>query len=435
MLRRRPFAALAAFAFAFAFALLGLPAPALGADFPPGDGQRLVFLGDSITQQGLYVRYIDAYLLTRFPDRKVEVINLGLSSETAAGTSEPDHPFPRPDVHDRLARALGLARPDLLALCYGMNDGIYAPLGDDRFAAYRSGIESVVEAARKAGATVVVATPPPFDPAPIRAKVRPAGGSEYGYQHPFDGYDGVLTRYGEWLLSKRADGWLIADIHGATLGFLAAVRAEDPGFTLAGDGVHPGPDGHWLIARAYLDAWQAPADVDSAVIDARSGTASKGDVRSIARFDDSLAFSWTTRIPMAPDPKWTPRLVASERIDERFNRQILTVGGLDRPRYSLFEGSRKVGEATREELARGINLARFPELSTNRRAAEVFRLVAERAGVLGPAWLEAVGHGAPAMPRALPLDEAKRQAAPIEAKARELARPIPIELRLVPEGG
>ncbi len=430
MLRPRALAALAALAL-----LCCRPTPGPGADFPPADGRRLVFLGDSITQQGTYVRYVDAYLLTRFPGREVEVINLGLSSETAAGTSEPDHPFPRPDVHDRLARALGLARPDLLAVCYGMNDGIYSPLADDRFAAYRRGVESLVEAARKAGASVIVGTPPPFDPAPIRGKLRPAGGRDYGSQHPFDGYDGVLGRYGEWLLSKRLDGWPVADIHGATLGFLALARVDEPGFALAGDGIHPGPDGHWLIARAYLEAWGAPAAVDSAVIDARLGTASEGDVRAIARDGDALAFSWTTRVPMPLDPKWSPKLLAAERVDERFNRHPLVVTGLDRPRYGLYEGGRKVGEFAREELARGVNLARVPGLSTNRRAAEVFPLVAERAGLLGPAWLQAVGHGDPKMPEAPSLDQAKARAAPIEAKIRELARPIPIGLRLVPEAG
>ncbi len=57
----------------------------VAADWPPRDGLRVVFLGDSITQNGLYVRYVDAYLLSRFPDRQVEVIGLGLSSETCRG--------------------------------------------------------------------------------------------------------------------------------------------------------------------------------------------------------------------------------------------------------------------------------------------------------------------------------------------------------------
>ena len=57
----------------------------------PVDGDRVVFFGDSITQAGQYVIYVEAYLLTRFPDRRITVINHGISSETISGSSEPDH--------------------------------------------------------------------------------------------------------------------------------------------------------------------------------------------------------------------------------------------------------------------------------------------------------------------------------------------------------
>src|SRR5688572_5783534 len=63
---------------------------------------RVLFLGDSITHSGQYVEFIEAYFITRFPDRKLEILNLGLPSETVSGLSEPGHAggqFPRPDLH------------------------------------------------------------------------------------------------------------------------------------------------------------------------------------------------------------------------------------------------------------------------------------------------------------------------------------------------
>ena len=53
------------------------PTPAA---FALRDGQRILFLGDSNTFNGAYIQYLDAYLFTRFPDRKFELINLGLPS-------------------------------------------------------------------------------------------------------------------------------------------------------------------------------------------------------------------------------------------------------------------------------------------------------------------------------------------------------------------
>jgi hypothetical protein len=97
--------------------LLASVAPAGGrpeaARFPP-DARRILFLGDSITYAGGYVEYLDAFVTTRFPDQEHEFINLGLPSEGVTGLSEPDHPFPRPNVHERLDRALAKIRPDFV---------------------------------------------------------------------------------------------------------------------------------------------------------------------------------------------------------------------------------------------------------------------------------------------------------------------------------
>src|SRR5437588_2560531 len=107
----------------FVSALLTLVPPSVSLPgFALRDGQRIVFLGDSNTFAGIYVQYLDAYLFTRFPDRKFELINLGLPSETVSGLSEPDHPYPRPVLRERLDRALAMAKPDVIVACYGMND-------------------------------------------------------------------------------------------------------------------------------------------------------------------------------------------------------------------------------------------------------------------------------------------------------------------------
>ena len=44
-----------------------LAASAIAGEFFIKDGDRVVFLGDSITEQRLYTTYIEAYALTRHP--------------------------------------------------------------------------------------------------------------------------------------------------------------------------------------------------------------------------------------------------------------------------------------------------------------------------------------------------------------------------------
>src|SRR4051812_8168051 len=77
--------------------------------------KRILCLGDSITYGGLYIDYLDGFLSTRYPRQRWEIINLGLPSETVSGLSEPGHAggkFPRPDLHERLTRALEKTKPD-----------------------------------------------------------------------------------------------------------------------------------------------------------------------------------------------------------------------------------------------------------------------------------------------------------------------------------
>ncbi len=242
--------------------LHAIPASDLPAFHSLRDAKRVVFLGDSITYAGEYVEFIETYFRLQDPTWAGEFINLGLPSETVSGLSEPGHAggaFPRPDLHERLDRVLERARPDLIFACYGMNDGIYYPYSKDRMARFQDGIRRLREKAGAAGIPLVHITPPVFDPLPLAGHTLPAGRDEY--RQPFEGYNGVLDRFSDWLIAQREKGWDVIDVHGPMNRFLAARRQKDPGFILARDGVHANAQGHWLIAREILRRLGAPKDL------------------------------------------------------------------------------------------------------------------------------------------------------------------------------
>ncbi|MCG6156068.1 SGNH/GDSL hydrolase family protein [Rubinisphaera margarita] len=228
------------------------------AEAPPAfplDAERILFLGDSITHAGGYIAYVEAELRLQGLSPRPELINLGLSSETCTGLSEPDHPFPRPDVHERIDRALKKLKPDVVVACYGMNDGIYYPFAEDRFKEYQAGIRSIVEKAHAAGAKAIILTPPPFDSHPVKEKTRPAGAEEYAYYAPFEGYDNVLSRYSDWLQQSKIGAEMVIDLHTPLNAYTQAERKKDSDFTLAPDGVHCNRVGHRMIADQILSAW------------------------------------------------------------------------------------------------------------------------------------------------------------------------------------
>jgi lysophospholipase L1-like esterase len=401
------------------------------------DGQKVLFLGDSITNAGTYVQYVDAYLRTRFPERKFELYNLGLSSETVTGLSEPDHPFPRPDVHFRLEKALARIMPDVVVACYGMNDGIYYPFSEDRFKQYQQGIRKLIAQSRAAGAAVILMTPPPFDPVPLRAKLLPNDAPKFSWMTPYERYNDVLARYSDWLLTLRKEGIPVADPHHETMRFLQQARRADPSFTLAGDGIHPNGTGHALIALAFLETIHATTDGVAAEIDARKLRARRGEVTQFQRSAQGIEFEWTMPAPWVLAKDLDPRLQTLAHLNERLGGFSLIVKGLPEGRYLLSDGERPLGEVTRDELAAGVDMTRFQgsDEPALRAAREAFlNGIRDRERLLSPAWLTSIGHNRPSTPAGLPLDEAQRRAAAVDPSPylSRLVERRTLRLRLVP---
>ena len=281
--------------------------------------KRVVFLGNSITWQANYVNDVIAYLTATYPDRRFDFINVGLPSETVSGLSEPGHAggaFPRPDLHERLQRVLTQTKPDLVFACYGMNDGIYMPFDTGRFRKYRDGINWLHAEVVKSGAQIVHITPPVFDEL--------KGGDP--------GYADVLDKYAKWVLAQRwAQHWEVIDVHFPMKKYLAAHRKVDAkfnldGFALAGDGIHPGETGHWIMAREILvylcgDGVSAFASAEKSLAANKNGAAI---LKAITERQNMLRDAWLTStghkrpglpVGMALDSAMRKSVVMGARVD------------------------------------------------------------------------------------------------------------------------
>jgi lysophospholipase L1-like esterase len=204
----------------------------------PADAKRIVFLGNSITYNGKFVSYLDAYLALRYPGKALEIINVGLPSETVSGLSEPGHAdgkFPRPDLRERLDRVLKQLEPDLVIANYGMNDGIYLPFDEERFEAFKKGMAWMHQTVESTGAEIIHVTPPIYD------------------ERKGAAYANVLDIYSDWLISRRyTQNWQVMDLHWPMRKALEEKRSMNPDFAFAKDGIHPDESGHFLMAKIIL---------------------------------------------------------------------------------------------------------------------------------------------------------------------------------------
>ena len=247
---------------------LGAEEPAPAAQKPAP--QMIIFLGDSITKAGGYVRIIKDELVKQNPTNPPQIHNFGHMSETVSGLSEAYHPGRRPCVLNWVDAVLA-EKPNWVVVCYGINDGIYHPFNEKRFAAYQAGIKTLIKKVNAVGARLVILTPPPFasagppfppgtDAAAREALLAKANAeaeaeaekdpTKFGYRSPYAYYDQVLARYCKWLLTLDGrDGVSVVDIRTPML-----ARIKE---THGGDAIHPNARGHAIMAETFLKQWPA----------------------------------------------------------------------------------------------------------------------------------------------------------------------------------
>lgn len=215
-------------------------------------GETILVLGDSVSNDGRYISFINTYLRLYMPGADITIRNFGVSSETLSGLSEPDHPFPRPCLTGRLEKILETVHPDRVVACYGINDGIYYPFSEERFETYQKGWNKLIEAVLKYGASLTAVTPPPFDAASFLRQggiLLPSGAEKYSYMEPYEKYDEVMERYARFITEgldcNTADTYSV-------LRQDYDCRNQDENNQPQGDGIHPDIYGHLLMARILL---------------------------------------------------------------------------------------------------------------------------------------------------------------------------------------
>lgn len=196
-----------------------------------GPGTRLVFLGDSITQQGMYTAYVEDWLALRHPGRLLTCYNAGWAGDTVQGANL------------RFDRDIAPLRPTVVTVCLGMNDGAYAAPDPGRTGRFAAGLVRLVERIRALGAAPVLMTPGMSDD-----RKQPAW-SVIAYNHR-----GLRILARSVLKIARRLRVPAVDVHALMNAVAARGRRTDDRFTLAPDGNHPDAGGHLVMAMGLLCA-------------------------------------------------------------------------------------------------------------------------------------------------------------------------------------
>lgn len=409
-------------------ALLLAAAPAGATDaFALHDGDRVVFYGDSITEQKFYTTIVEDYVATRFPGRAIDFVNAGWASDSVAGG------FGGP-IETRLARDVFAWKPTVVTVMLGMNDGKVKPWSDETAAAYEAGYKGILDAlaARAPKARVTLLTPSPYDDV-----TRPA-------DFP-GGYNGVLLRFGDFVRGQAAArGHGVVDMNAPVVKLLGDARAIDPDLAkmLISDRVHPSQGAQWLMAAALLEGWHATPWVSRVELDAGRAPqvrdARQASVSGLTTQGAGLAWQQRDQALPMPVERTDARVKLALRasdVEARLNRQTLVVHGLAAGSWALKIDGQAVGRFPAAALDAGVELAGL-ETPMAKQALDIHALTLAHQTVRFSRWrgMEVAAAAWPSAERDRALAAGLALDADLLRRRRALAQPRPHRFELTPEG-
>ncbi len=237
-----------------------------------GTGEKIVFIGDSITDCGRrteqdgpygkgYVSLVRALLQARYPERALDIVNRGIGGNTIR------------DLAARWQEDVIDEEPDWLSVKVGINDVGRLIIGnladhvrlDEYEATYRSLLQQTPAVAN--GKLILmepyVIAPAVDDPAAASGASLADVQQQFGALRASGAQEGAILTAGWMYFRAYIDSYIevvhrLAAEYDAILvrtqaAFDVAMAAQPPA-VWAADRIHPGLPGHAVIARAFLAA-------------------------------------------------------------------------------------------------------------------------------------------------------------------------------------
>jgi len=335
------------------------------------DGDRVCFVGNSITNNAQFYHFINLYYATRYPDQKVTFYNCGISGDVTQG------------ILNRMGKDILVHNPTWSVLMIGMNDvrrNLYSKSSENEkgivkkreeaLNLYRKNLEIIVQELTKDGRKLILQKPSIYD----QTACLP--------EENLFGVNDALKKCADYT-QTLADKYKlpVVDYWSILSKVNELVQKKDSSATIIGkDRVHPGAPGHLIMAYEFLKSTGADEYVSKMVVrrklkvqdsqsincTIRNVDFSKGCIKFEA-LEKSLPF------PVSEEAKTALSLVP---FTDSFNKEILQVEDIPVGNYQLLIDSIEIGVYSSTALKKGINLATEKSTPQYRQAVEIMNLFA-----------------------------------------------------------
>ncbi|MBK0380820.1 SGNH/GDSL hydrolase family protein [Mucilaginibacter segetis] len=342
-------------------------------------GDRIAFVGNSITDGGHYHSYIWLYYMTHFPDRRITCFNKGIGGDVIG------------QIAYRLDEDVLTTKPTVLTLTWGMNDtGYFEWYGDDtngfitkRLADSYKTYAEVVDKLKKLPniRKILIGTSPYDETTKFTTKNI--------YPHKSEALEKVVEHQKE---SAKANNWGFVDFYHPMEKINLEEQKKDSTFSLTpNDRIHPDNDGHLVMAYLFLKAQglagKPVADIEINASAKKLDKSVNCQISNIAGTNNSVSFNYLANslpYPLDTIPRgWGNHKKQSDALNvvpfmKDFDREILSVKNLKSGNYNLFIDDELMGNFSASQFADGINMAEITTTPQYQQAIQIREMNEER---------------------------------------------------------
>jgi len=354
--------------------LLGLQVSSAQQVTPFKEGDRVVFLGNSITDGGHYHSFIWLYYMTRFPNMPLTIMNAGIGGDTAY------------DMNKRLDGDVFSKRPTVLVTTFGMNDSGYyeynwegqEDFGEKKYQECYGNFQQMEKRFQGLPNTriVMMGSSPYDETAEIEGNTALRGKNETMKR--------IVAFQKE---SAQRNAWEFFDLNQSMTEINQNGQKENPGFTVCGnDRIHPDNDGHMVMAYLFLKG-QGFSGKEVATIEIDGSKqkvlkTSNCEISNIKKIKNDLSFEYLAEaLPYPLDTiarGWGSKASQHQVVNiipfmEEMNQETLKVSGL-KGKYKLIIDGAEIGIWSAQDFAQGINMAALSNTPQYQQALKIMHL-------------------------------------------------------------
>lgn len=303
------------------------------------NGDRVVFLGNSLFENDLTYGYLEYALTTRWPHREVTYRNIGWSGDTVWG--EGRSYISSPSAYDLLVEQLTKAQPTIVFIAYGANEALEGEAGLPRF---KQGLNQLLDKVNELGAKAILLSPIP---------VMAAGTAENVEER-----NAVLELYAAAIAKTASDRSLrFIDVFNPLL-------ERSKSTTLSDNGIHLNENGYYQLASAIEEelglAPRSKKPVSLSV--SKDAVEAAGPTKVLDAGKDTGIIKFTI------DESFLPLPLPGQEGAAANNARVFRITGLKRGKYTLKADNIQTITASANEWKKGVEI---PQGASYRQASQL----------------------------------------------------------------